>query len=220
MSNPKSLERGFRTRRFAEVRTLIDASIAENGRADILDVGGTEQYWVIGEDYLRELGDRVSITLVNNEEAPAVRGAQFTSLFGNACDPKLFEGRTFDIVHSNSVIEHVGDYGRMKAFADNVRRLGKSYYVQTPNFWFPLEPHFRVPGFQWLPLAVRAALMRRFNLGFYPRARTAEEAYQNVADIRLLTKRMMADLFGDAEIKMEKVAGFNKSIMAIGKRQG
>ncbi|MDY8107812.1 class I SAM-dependent methyltransferase [Fulvimarina sp. 2208YS6-2-32] len=217
MSNPKSLERGFRAKRFAQVRILIDASIEKKGRADILDVGGTEAYWVIGSDYLRELGDKVSITMVNNEEAPPAKGAQFTHLLGDACAPDLFQGRTFDIVHSNSVIEHVGPEDKMQAFADNVRRLGEAYYVQTPNYWFPLEPHFRVIGFQWMPLALRANLMKRFNIGFYPRARTSEEAWSNVRDIRLLDRAMMARFFPDAEIKLEKVAGLNKSIMAVRK---
>ncbi|RFC63165.1 class I SAM-dependent methyltransferase [Fulvimarina endophytica] len=215
MSDPKSLERGFRSKRFAHVRELIEASVARTGRADILDLGGTESYWVIGADYLKSLGDRVSITMVNNEEAPDAVGAQFTNILGDGCAPDLFAGRQFDIVHSNSVIEHVGERDKMKAFADNVRRLGRNYYVQTPNYWFPLEPHFRVVGFQYLPLAVRAGLMRRFNIGFFPRAKTAEEAWDNVREVRLLDRRMMREFFPDADIRMEKVAGLNKSIMAV-----
>ena len=68
-------------------------------------------------------------------------------MVGDACDPKLFEGRRFDFVHSNSVIEHVGDDEQIRRFARNTRRLGDRYYMQTPDYWFPYEPHFRFPGF-------------------------------------------------------------------------
>lgn len=217
LSDPRSIERRFRSRRFAHVRALIEECLAERGRADILDLGGTEQYWAIGEDYLKALGDKISITLINTEAHPPCRSDQFVNLLGDACDPQLFAGRRFDLVHSNSVIEHVGEKDRMRAFADNVRRLSDRHFVQTPNYWFPIEPHFRVVGFQWLPLTVRAELMRHFNLGFFPKARTPEEAWENVREIRLLDRSAMRELFATSEIKIEKVAGLSKSIMAIGR---
>lgn len=217
LSDPQSIERRFRARRFAHVRSLIDECLTERGRVDILDLGGTEQYWAVAEDYLKDLGNKVSITLLNNEVHPPCRGVQFVHLMGDACDPDLFAERRFDLVHSNSVIEHVGEKDRMRAFAKNVYRLSARHFVQTPNYWFPLEPHFRVLGFQWLPLPVRAALMRRFNLGFFPRAETPEEAWDNVREIRLLDQSLMRELFAGSEIKIEKVAGLSKSIMAIGR---
>ncbi len=119
----------------------------------------------------------------------------FKSLHGNACDPDLLAGRRFDLVHSNSVIEHVGDWAAMVAFSRTVHRLSDRHFIQTPNYWFPLEPHFRVVGFQFLPLRLRASLTRHFNLGFFPRAASVEEAWSNVRDIRLLDRSMMATLF-------------------------
>lgn len=217
LSDPQSIERRFRARRFAHVRSLIDECLTERGRVDILDLGGTEQYWAVAEDYLKALGDKISITLINNEAPSPCQSSQFVDLIGDACDPELFAGRRFDLVHSNSVLEHVGEKDRMRAFANNVRRLSDRHFVQTPNYWFPLEPHFRVVGFQWLPLPVRAALMRRFNLGFFPRAKTLEEAWDNVREIRLLDKSLMRKLFAGSEIKIEKVVGLSKSIMAIGR---
>ncbi|HEX2018381.1 MAG TPA: SAM-dependent methyltransferase [Aurantimonas sp.] len=219
LADPKSIERRFRARRFAHIRALIDDALQVRDQVDILDLGGTEQYWQIAADYLDQHRGRLSITLVNNEPTPPPVDPLFASVEGDACDAGLFDGRRFDVVHSNSVIEHVGEWPRMQAFANNVVRLSERYFVQTPNYWFPLEPHFRVVGFQWLPLPVRAALMRRFNLGFFPRARTPEEAWNNVRDIRLLDRRMMATLFPQAELRIEKVAGLPKSVMVIGRAE-
>lgn len=217
LADPRSLESRFRARRFAHIKGLIDDALQARDRVDIVDLGGTEQYWQIAADYLNQHRGRLSITLVNNEPTVPPSDPLFASVEGDACDPDLFGGRRFDVVHSNSVIEHVGDWSRMQAFADNVVRLSERYFVQTPNYWFPLEPHFRVVGFQWLPLPARAALMRRFNLGFFPRAKTPEEAWDNVREIRLLDRRMMMALFPQAELRIEKVAGFAKSVMVVGR---
>ncbi|MCQ0988342.1 class I SAM-dependent methyltransferase [Jiella marina] len=215
MSNPQSVERQFRARRFRHMRAMIDACLREKETVEILDLGGTEDYWRIAEDYLAQNAGRIHITMVNNEPGVPPSSAAFSAAAGDACDPELFAGRRFDIVHSNSVIEHVGDEARMAAFADNVRRLSDRFFVQTPNYWFPLEPHFRFVGFQWLPLGMRIALMQRFNLGFFPRARSYEEAHANVAEIRLLDRRMMRCLFPEAAIVDEKIFGLTKSLMAI-----
>ncbi len=215
LANPQSLERRFRTKRFARLAPLIEAALAERRQVEILDLGGTEAYWDIGADLLSRHAGRITITLVNNEAATEPRSPVFRSVFGNACDHTLFEGRRFDLVHSNSVIEHVGDWDAMVAFSRTVHRLSDRHFIQTPNYWFPLEPHFRVLGFQYLPLPVRASLMRHFNLGFFPRAASAEEAWNNVRDIRLLDRRMMETLFPGSRIERERVAGLTKSIMAI-----
>ncbi|TFF18668.1 SAM-dependent methyltransferase [Jiella endophytica] len=215
MSNPQSLERQFRTRRFRHVRQLLEAALEKQERIEVLDLGGTEAYWSIAADFIAEHQGRISITLLNNEPIDPPKSDVFQAISGDACDGELFAGRSFDVVHSNSVIEHVGEFGRMQAFADNVRRLSDAYFVQTPNYWFPLEPHFRVVGFQWLPVAVRAALMQRYNLGFFPRAQSREEARRNVEEIRLLDARMMKRLFPEATQIEERVAGLTKSIMAL-----
>lgn len=54
---------------------------------------------------------------------------------------KQFQDNEFDAVFSNSVIEHVGDYEAQRQMANEIMRVGKRYFVQTPNFYFPIEPH-------------------------------------------------------------------------------
>ncbi|WP_306119234.1 MULTISPECIES: SAM-dependent methyltransferase [unclassified Roseitalea] len=214
--NPGSIENRFRRGRFAHIRSLIEDALAERGRVDILDLGGRELYWDIGREFLDAHRGRIRIHLVNLEEdcQPVSRSELFTAQAGDACDRRLLEGRRFDLVHSNSVIEHVGDDERIGRFAENVRRLGARYYVQTPNFWFPLEPHFRVPGYQWLPAHLRTRMLQARRLGFYRRQRSYDDARAIVDSVRLLRPRTMARLFPEADIRMETVLGLPKSIMA------
>jgi hypothetical protein len=99
--------------------------------------------------------------------------------------------------------------------AQEVRRLAPRYFVQTPNFWFPVEPHFRLPFIHWLPEPWRASIVMRRACGFYPRARSCNEARCIIDDARLIDARAMSELFPDAVIERERFAGFTKSLIAI-----
>jgi hypothetical protein len=213
--NKKSLEFSFRAKRFLEIRSIIQQILDEKGHCQILDLGGSEKYWLIGEDFIRANRDKLHFTIINPEPQESRDTSLFSFSVGDACDPNLFKGRKFDFVHSNSVIEHVGDEKAMQLFADNTRRLGDHYYMQTPNFWFPYEPHFRFPGFQWLPAAVRAWLMTKMKLGFFAKQTSYKEARNHVNWIRLQSASDIKRMFPDATIKREWIFGLAKSIMAI-----
>jgi hypothetical protein len=108
-----------------------------------------------------------------------------------------------------------GPHGDMEMFAWNVRRLAPRYYVQTPNFWFPYEPHFRFPGFQYLPVSLRTHLIMAASLGFFPRITDRSQAREIVRTHQLISGRRMRELFPDATISFEKFWGLNKSVIAI-----
>jgi 2-polyprenyl-3-methyl-5-hydroxy-6-metoxy-1,4-benzoquinol methylase len=112
----------------------------------------------------------------------------------------------FPHVFSSSVIEHVPEH-LQGAFAAEISRVGRRYFVQTPNRYFPIEPHYQLPFFQFLPERVRRALNSRFTLGWRERG-SWEEA-------NLLTAGDLRRLFPDAEIHREKLLGLTKSLMAV-----
>ena len=99
--------------------------------------------------------------------------------------------------------------------ANEVMRVGKRYFVQTPNKRFPLEPHFLFPFFQYLPAAVRAQLVHRFDIGWYKRIPSLAKAREEVDSIQLLTRRGFAGLFPGATIYEEKMFGLTKSFVAF-----
>jgi 2-polyprenyl-3-methyl-5-hydroxy-6-metoxy-1,4-benzoquinol methylase len=112
----------------------------------------------------------------------------------------------FDAAFSSSVIEHVPRH-LQAAFAAEVRRVARRYYVQTPNRWFLIEPHYQLPLFHFLPKRIQRALNRRFTLGWQQKGEWEE--------INLLSAREMRRLFPDATIHRERVFGLTKSLMAI-----
>ena len=175
----------------------------------ILDVGGTQRYWeVMG------FVDRPDchITLLNLTQ-PEVKYDNFTGMAGDATDLSEIGDNEFDIVFSNSVIEHLGDYNRQKLMAKEIQRVGKRYFVQTPNFLFPIEPHFLFPFFHWLPVSARAFLLTKFNLGWRKKQPDLIVARASVESIRLLSKRELSALFPQATLYRERFLGLTKSFV-------
>jgi SAM-dependent methyltransferase len=117
-----------------------------------------------------------------------------------------FPDKSFPVVFSSSVIEHIPRDAQQR-FADEIRRVGDRYFVQTPNRYFPIEPHYQLPLFQFLPESWRRYLNRRFTLGWRQRGMWEEANLLSAADLRRL--------FPDAEIHREKILGLTKSLMAV-----
>ena len=212
--NPNSLSSRFRRARARRVQTLIETISAERGEVRIIDLGGEPDYWLRLFDRALLEGCRTRITLVNPQRFH-VEDALFEAQVGDACSLPEHADLSFDLVHSNSVVEHVGDWTRMEAFAAEVRRLAPRYYVQTPYFWFPIEPHFSSPFFHWRSEQARAQLLLKRRHGFAERARDMGQAMRDVQHARLLDKQQFRFLFPDAEHTDEKAAGLTKSLIAI-----
>lgn len=62
-----------------------------------------------------------------------------------------FEDGSFDIAFSNAVIEHVGGCDEQRRFVSEALRVARRAFVTTPNRWFPVEVHTRLPLVHWLP---------------------------------------------------------------------
>jgi hypothetical protein len=181
----------------------------------MLDIGGSTAYWRSVEPELRALHCRV--TLLNLSETDALSGEYAPDLFSFiAGDARKIPcaDRAFDIVHSNSVIEHVGTWQDMAAMAAEVRRLADVYFVQVPYFWFPYETHFQAPFIHWLPPQLQTRLFMRFNLGDAPRP-TVGGAMLKAQYTNLLDRLQFQALFPDADIVAERFYGLTKSLIAL-----
>jgi len=204
----RSLAVKLRRRRFAFFQSLL--SRVERP-VTILDVGGTATFWkMMGLDSMGE----VFVTVLNVAHENLTQ-SHIRSMIGDACNIQAAD-KSFDVVFSNSVIEHVGNSQGQMRMATEVCRVGNRYFVQTPNKFFLLEPHFLFPFFQFLPVSIRVRLLQNFDLGWFRRTRSAAKAREIVDSIRLLDKREFASLFPRGSIYEEKVLGMTKSIVAYG----
>lgn len=202
----------FRQKRFGTFLRHLAEHTGGLDRIRVLDIGGVVAYW----EGVRALWGHlpIEVTFVNLGARTVDRPPYFIR-GGNGCHLPEFADGSFHAVHSNSVIEHVGRWPEMQAMATEIRRLAAHYFVQTPNFGFPYEPHFRTPFFHWYPEAVRARMMLRRKHGFYERAETLDTAVRQVQAVNLLTGDQVQALFPDGTVRFERVLGLKKSIMVM-----
>ncbi|MEO6866256.1 MAG: methyltransferase domain-containing protein [Gemmatimonadaceae bacterium] len=207
--DPSSLASRMRRRRFALFRDLA-AELPFGAR--VLDIGGTPEFW-------REIDlvarGQLHVTLLNIESYTSIR-ADIELIQGDARDMQCFHDQAFDAVFSNSVIEHVGSFADQQRMASEVRRVAPRYFIQTPNRYFPLEPHFLIPCFQFFPRALQIRLVQRYKLGWMPRRPDYEAARREVEQVRLMSASEMRALFPDGELYREKIGGLTKSLVSFG----
>jgi hypothetical protein len=175
----------------------------------VLDLGGVPGQWV---------GRSVrpaQVVSVNLEGHPPVDEPWLTAVRGDACDlPAGLRRERFDLVHSNSVLEHVGGHARRLAFAATVHAAADHHWIQTPYRYFPVEPHWVFPGFQFLPVRARVELSLRWPLG-HIRSADRAAALADVTWVELLGRTEMQAYFPGSEIWPERFAGLTKSLVAV-----
>ena len=189
------------------LKALLDNMTKGGKNIKILDIGGTEDYW---NSMGLQLGNNIEIVLLNLYKIE-VKGAGFSSIKGDACNLEGVADKSFDLVFSNSVIEHLFSMQNQQKMATEVKRVGKNYYIQTPNKFFPIEPHWVFPFFQFLPFGLKVFLTKNFSLGHIPKAKTNQEAIDLVNEVNLLSKKELENLFSESKLYIEKFMGFDKS---------
>ena len=202
--NPKSMSARARNRRWAELLTRFP----ELPHMRVLDLGGLPGFW-------RAATERpASVTTVNIESADADE-TWITHCVDDACAPGTgLRRERFDLVVSNSLLEHVGGYERRRRLADVVHAAAGAHWVQTPYRYFPIEPHWLAPGWQFLPVPARAAVLRRWPLS-HGRPGTRQEALDAVLSTELVSVSELSLLFPSSEIWRERVVGLTKSLVAV-----
>ena len=207
--NPHSLGYKFRTKRLQEFEKMFFSRFSGLEKIEILDVGGTSYFWQ-NSTLLSHPG--VCITLLNlypvETSHPAIHAVQ-----GDATDMREFEKGSFDLVFSNSVIEHLYTLEQQQKMASEILRVGKSYFIQTPNVYFPIEAHYALPFAQYYPKALLHFILTKTKLSRLKKW-SSTEASQYIAEIRLLNAQEMKALFPGASLLKEKVLGLTKSITA------
>lgn len=189
------------------LRRQIERLAAHLGRdIVILDIGGRPDYWAnVG------VGSVARIDVMNHDSEELERAllgglpeAIFTRCIGDARDLSGYADGSVDLVHSNSVIEHVGGWRDMRAMAREMLRVGISGWMQTPAWEFPIEPHFRAPFGHWFGKPAQARMLSLSAAGHIRRL-SREKRRERIESINLLSKGEVRALFPDCPIYTERV---------------
>jgi hypothetical protein len=176
----------------------------------ILDVGGFATDW----EGVVPIQSPITFLNIFLPPSPNPNPARYQILVGDgrALD---FPDRSFDLLFSNSVIEHVGEYEDQQRFAAEARRVGKDLFIQTPNRWFFVEPHFIALFVHYLPRRLSRRLLPWCSFRGLFRSGDNIELKSLAQELRLLSLREFKELFPDCEIYREKWFGLTKSFIAI-----
>jgi hypothetical protein len=197
----------FRRRRMREFVKIF----APSSKTIILDVGGSPLNWKL-------IDIKSSVTLLNltMPEDSETDSDRFKFVTGNGLDLK-YSDYEFDICFSNSVIEHVGSFEDQRMFANEIRRVGRKIWVQTPARSFFFEPHYLTPFVHFFPKHVQRKLLRNFTIWGLLTRPDKVRVEQFLSEIRLLTYDEMKTLFPDCEIRKEKFLFFTKAFIGVRK---
>jgi hypothetical protein len=202
--NPRSLAGRARGRRWS----LLAERFPDLASMRVLDLGGTASSWTLAPTR------PARVVVVNTERGAGADGIE--TVVADACDLPAELRTGFDLVYSNSVIEHVGGHARRQAFAASVMGAAPHCWVQTPYRYFPIEPHWVFPGFQFLPTAMKVGVARRWRFGHrYAPQLSTRGRVGGVLSVELLDRHQLRYLFPDCDIVEERFVGLVKSIVAV-----
>ena len=180
----------------------IPGFLDKNKKYKILDYGcGVRPYEYIFDDYQSEytgvdvgINPHADIRIEPDEKLP-------------------FNDGEYDLIYSNSLFEHINNSDEQKKLAEEIKRIGKHYFIQTPNYYFPLEPHFLFPFFQFLPDSLKQKLIMSYDLGWYKKQNDEKKAKELADSVRLLKKSELKEMFPGCKIYYEKYFLLNKSFI-------
>ena len=192
----------FRRKRMS----LFFSLLKPDDRTKLLDLGGLPSSWVGQPGHF-------PVVLINLLPHPA-NNPRFTTVKANVLAVP-FANQAFDLVFSNSVIEHLGTWENQKIFAGEVKRMAPKYWVQTPARSFPIEPHLISPFVHYLPKALQRHLIRWFTVWGWLHKPSRPDIDAFLEEVRLLNHQEMQSLFPDGRILRERFFGITKSYIAV-----
>lgn len=179
------------------------------GDMRVIDLGGRIDSWIVAPVQPKH------VVVLNLDPPYGDSPDWLTYAQGDACQPPpgLHDAR-FDLVFSNSLIEHVGGHAQRQSLAGWIHQFAERHWIQTPYRYFPIEPHLLFPLFQFLPLAVQWRICRHWPLVHSPPG-DDKTALEVALAVELLTRTEMAYYFPTSEIREEKLGPITKSLVAV-----
>lgn len=178
----------------------------------VADIGGGMFFWELAKQLNLPLPKLTIVNLTPLDNLP-------DSISNVVADGRNlpFKSSCFDLVFCNSVIEHVGTWESQVILANEIKRIARNYFVQTPNCAFPVEPHLITPFIHYLPRKAQLKLLRNYTIWGIVTRPSLEKCQAFLDEVRLLSGNEMKQLFPEAIIRTERFVTFPKSLIAVGK---
>ena len=184
-----------------KILKIFHNKINYNNEMSFLDVGTTSNTEKNHNLILQKISNNKNITCLSNQDCSFLKN-QYPNIknfiIGDGCNNQL-KDNTFDIVYSNATIEHVGSHNNQKLFiSECVRVAKKSIFITTPNRYFPLDFHTKIPLIHFLPKIIHRKILNLFGHSFFAK----EE------NLNLLSKKDLIDHCEKLKIKNYKIISY------------
>jgi SAM-dependent methyltransferase len=191
---------------------IFTNTFTPNKELRILDVGFSEEEFSPTDNYLEKYYPfPENVTALGIDQA-----VEFTRKY-----PKIttvtyagggfpFPDQSFDIVWSNAVVEHVGDFERQEEFLREIKRVGKHFFITTPNRFFPVEVHTRIPLLHFLPKPIFDSILRLMGKSFFA------GDYMHLSSESRFKRSLRKAGFGGFKFYKNRLAGFVVDFVAVG----
>lgn len=202
-------------------RKMYQAFLSASGirpENTVLDVGATGEHTYSHSNYLVQwYPHKDRITASGIDDAAFLErdfpGVKFVQADGRSLP---FADRQFDYVHSNATVEHVGSREQQALFIREAWRLAKKgIFITTPNRWFPIELHTRLPFAHWLPASVFRSICRGLGMSFF-----ASEENLNLLTARELKRLARQAGVRNVQLKRVSLGGWPSNLLLLGRRPG
>jgi SAM-dependent methyltransferase len=185
----------------------------------ILDVGAEVDPYSTGSLQFIDFypwKNRISAINLSFEQISAIKQLypDVDAVVGDACELP-WPDNYFDIVYSNAVIEHLGSLEKQERMANEVMRVGKRWFVTTPNRWYPFEFHLHLPLVTWLP---GNAYLWAGRVVAYNHVKKKYVFGYKRTDLRLMTPQQLRRCFPDSKIIKQRVTFMAETLIAVGGR--
>ena len=175
----------------------------------ILDIGGSEIFW---KNLNFHNDNNIHIKVLNITDTKT-NYSNIEFICGDALDLNMYKDNIFDIVFSNSMIEHLYSKEKQMKVTKDIIRIGRYHYIQTPNKFFFMEPHYLLPYFQFFPRKIKYIILTRTKLSRF-KYWEKSMAKQYLEEIRLISEHEMKIFFPDSILLKENFFGLTKSFTA------
>ena len=197
-----------------EIVSIINSLIRENNLISCLDIGTTSDERIESSNIVVKLlkGLKIKKSLSNQDISINLFDKIFKKSITNDFTQKEINKLSSDLVLSIATIEHVGNFKNQKKMLENIVKMTDQYFVfTTPNRYFPIDFHAKLPFLHWLPKSIHRFVLKTINLRYFSYEQNLNLLSKNDLETILKFKNVYYT------IKKIELFGLTSNFLVIGK---
>ena len=202
----------------SEMLNILNKNIKDNDIESFLDVGTTEENELESSNYF--VKNFYKIKIKNSISDQEIKNNNFNKFLRKSITSEFLETEIenykSDLVISSATIEHVGSYeNQIKMLKNIIKLTNKYFFITTPNRFFPIDFHTKLPIIHMLPKKIHRKILRFINLKEY-----AAEENLNLLDENTVNKLINTQQNVTFKIRIFKVKlfGLTSNLLIFGEK--